>query len=158
MKKKRNKQIFSEKALSPVIATVLLISMVVVIGLIIFLWFKGIVQEEGTKFGKNVKLVCDDIDFEASYSDGTLNIINIGNVAIYEINLKIEKEASYETEKLVQNWPTLGLNQGETYSGDISGYVIDANKIVLIPTLIGSSSEGKKPYTCEEQYGHEITL
>lgn len=147
-----------KEGLSPVIATVLLIAMVVVIGLIVFLWFRGIVQEEGTKFGQNVKLVCDDVSFEASYSEGTLNIINIGNVAIYEMNLRIESEGSHETQTLVQNWPALGLNQGESYSGDISGYVTGANKVVLIPVLMGSSGEGKKSYNCEEQYGREINI
>ena len=113
------------------------------------------VQEEGTKFGKNVKLVCDDVDFEASYSAGSLSIINTGNVAIYAMKLKIFKEGSYSTDDL-SNWPELGLNQGGTFSGSID--VTDANKIILIPVLMGSSSEGKKSHMCEEQYGYEIII
>ena len=146
----------NKRGISPVIATVLLIAMVVVIGLIVFLWFRGMIQEEGTKFGKNVKLVCDDVNFDASYySPGTLSVVNTGNVAIYEMKLKIFKEGSYSTEDL-SNWPVLGLNQGGTFSGSVD--VIDANKIILIPVLMGSSSEGKKSHICEEQYGYEITI
>ncbi len=78
-----------KRGISPVIATVLLIAMVVVIGLIVFLWFRGMIEEEGTKFGKNVKLVCDDVNFEASYSGGVLSILNIGNTPIYKMKIKI---------------------------------------------------------------------
>jgi len=148
----------NKRGISPVIATVLLIAMVVVIGLIVFLWFRGMVQEEATKFGKNVKLVCDDINFEASYSGGILSIVNTGTIPIYRMKLKIVKEGSHETKDLAGNWPGLGLNQGGTFSGDISSEVEGANKIIVLPVLMGSSSEGKKSYICEEQYGYEIIL
>ncbi len=148
----------NKRGISPVIATVLLIAMVVVIGSIVFLWFRGMVQEEATKFGKNVKLVCDDINFEASYSGGILSIVNTGTIPIYRMKLKILKEGSHETKDLAGNWPGLGLNQGGTFSGDISGEVEGANKIIVLPVLMGSSSEGKKSYICEEQYGYEIIL
>ncbi len=148
----------NKRGISPVIATVLLIAMVVVIGSIVFLWFRGMVQEEGTKFGKNVKLVCDDVNFEASYSGVILSIVNTGTIPIYRMKLKILKEGSHETKDLAGNWPGLGLNQGGTFSGDISSEVEGANKIIVLPVLMGSSSEGKKSYICEEQYGYEIII
>ena len=79
----------NSRGLSPAITTILLIVMVIVIILIIFLWFRGMVEEGVTKFGKNVQLVCGDVNFDASYSSGTLNIVNNGNVPIYNANLKI---------------------------------------------------------------------
>ncbi len=147
-----------KRGISPVIATVLLIAMVVVIGLIVFLWFRGMVEEEGTKFEKNIKLVCNDVNFEASYSEGILSVVNIGTTPIYKMKLKIFKEGSHETKDLAGNWPGLGLNQGGAFSGEISSEIGSANKIILIPVLIGSSSKGKKQYTCEEQYGYEIII
>ncbi len=147
----------NHRGISPVIATVLLIAMVVAIGLVVFLWFRGLVQEEGTKFGKNIKLNCPDVNFEASYSGGVLSVINRGNVPIYQMKLKIFKEGSHETNDL-SNWPELGLNQGESFSKNIASEIDSANKIILIPVLIGSSGEGKKTYMCEEQYGYEIII
>lgn len=152
-----------KKGVSPVIATVLLIAMVVVIGLIVFLWFRGMVEEEGTKFGKNIKLNCPDVNFDASYSGGILSIVNTAskNVPIYRMKLKIFKEGSHETKDLKdlsENWPDLGLNEAGTFSGNIGSEVTDANKIILIPVLMGSSGEGKKYHTCEEQYGYEIII
>jgi len=151
----------NKRGISPVIATVLLIAMVVVIGLIVFLWFRGMVVEEGIKFEKNIKLNCPDIDFEASYSGNILSILNRANVPIYKMKIKILKEGSYETkdlDDLSENWPELGLGQGEAFSGNIGNEIEDANKIILIPVLIGSSGEGKKTYMCEEQYGYEIII
>ena len=83
-----------KRGLSPVIATTLLIAMVVVLGLIIFLWFRGFTEESVTKFGgTNIKLVCGDLAFESSYSSdsGNLFLSNIGNVPIYSFKLKIQK-------------------------------------------------------------------
>ena len=140
------------------IATVLLIAMVIVIGLIVFLWFRGIVQEEGTKFGKNVKLVCADVKFDASYSGGVLNVINTATTPIYRMKIKISKAGSYTTKEIGGTWPALGLNQGGTFSGDVSSDTEGASKIKLIPVLMGSSSEGKKAFACEEQYGYEINI
>ena len=157
---KNNFFVKKNKGISPVIATVLLIAMVVVIGLIVFLWFRGMVQEEGTKFGKNVKLVCGDINFEVSYSGGILSIVNTGT-PIYKMKVKISKAGSHETKDLndlSENWPGLGLNQGGTFSEDISSETEGADKIILIPVLMGSSSEGKKSYVCEEQYGYEVVV
>jgi flagellin-like protein len=156
---KKRKKDFGEcknkKGISPVIATVLLIAMVVAIGLIVFMWFRGMVIEEGTKFEKNIKLNCPDVNFDASYSDGKISILNIGNIPIYKMKLKIFKEGSYETEDL-SNWPELGLNEGGAFTETIE--IEGANKIILIPVLIGSSGEGKKTYTCEDQYGYEISI
>ncbi|MAG78897.1 hypothetical protein CMI40_00795, partial [Candidatus Pacearchaeota archaeon] len=43
----------NKKGVSPVIATVLLVAIVVIIGLIIFQWFRGMTQESIIKFDKN---------------------------------------------------------------------------------------------------------
>ena len=153
----------NKKAISPVIATVLLIAMVIVIGLIVFLWFRGMVEEEKTKFGKNIKLVCSDVEFEAEYGSGTLYISNKGNVPIFSMKVQIFDDSSHTTENIKElsgEWPATGLNPGRSFSGDISGAIKSGDeKIILIPVLVGSSDEGEKAYTCDEaQHGHVINL
>ncbi|MBU2562121.1 MAG: hypothetical protein KKF68_00470 [Nanoarchaeota archaeon] len=151
-----------KRGISPVIATVLLIAIVVVIAVIIFLWFNEMSREAITKFsGKNIELVCDDVDFDASYSNGELYISNLGNVPIFGMKIKISGEGSYETVNLgdISNeWPSAGLDQGGTFSGDISSEVSGAEEIVLIPVLIGTSNKGEKTYMCEERHGYELLL
>jgi flagellin-like protein len=159
---KKNKRDFAKKGLSPVITTVLLIALVIVIISIVFLWFRGMVEEGVTKFGKNIKLVCDDVEFKASYSSGTLNIVNTGNVPIFRMNLKMLQGGNYETKEITEfsgvDWPTNGLNQGGTFSATNIGFTSGIDKIIVSPILMGTSDEGKKTYICEGQYGKELSI
>ena len=157
MKKLLNNMVKRKRGLSPVVATVLLIVMVIVIGLIIFLWFRGMTEEVVTKWGKNVAMVCDEVEFAASCSDGTLYITNDGNVPIYGMQVKVYNEGSHSTISLRDNdngeWTSTGLGQGGIFAGGtFSGYT----KLVLIPVLMGESDAGKRPYVCEDRYGLEI--
>jgi len=153
------------KGLSPVIATVLLIAMVMVIGLIVFMWFRGLTQEQITKFGgQNIQLVCDDVYFEASYSAGTLSLLNSGNVPIYNLKIKVSGEGSFTTKDLGEfsnewknNYAT-GLDQGRGFSDAIT-FDANADEIVLIPVLLGNTEQGKKTYVCDENlHGKQISL
>jgi flagellin-like protein len=147
-----NKQ---KKGVSPIIATVLLISIVVVLGLIIFLWFRGITEEAVTKFGgTNINLVCADVSFEASYSAGTLVISNIGNVPIYDMKVEETKDISS-----ISSWPGSGLNPGAIFSEDIGSEIgSDVEGLKLTPVLIGESDKGEKTVMCEKEYAYNIPL
>lgn len=152
------------RGISPIITTVLLIGLVVVILGIVFLWFKGIVEEGVTKFGKNIKLVCDDVEFQAEYTSqsstsGTLNIVNNGNIPLFKISLKISSGGNYKTEDLEtlsNKWPANGLNTGGTFSDTIE--IGAADKITVLPILIGNSEKGKKTFMCGGQYSEEIEI
>jgi len=69
-----------KKGVSPVIATVLLISIVIILGVIIFLWARGFVEESAQKSDRAVDMSCDDINFEAGYNDnaGEIEVVNRG--------------------------------------------------------------------------------
>jgi len=155
-----------KRGVSPVIATILLVAMVVVIGLIIFLWFRNIVDVAPTKFGKNVELVCRDIDFSSDYSSSTgmLSLSNGGNVPIFGMKVKISEQGSHQTRDIEDllvsvSWPNIGLRQGGTFSGNLNenGDLIGANQVLLIPVLMGTSEEGKQTYVCEE-YGQDLII
>lgn len=151
------------KALSPVIATVLLIVIVVIIALIVFFWIKGMTQEAITKFdNQNIELVCEDVDFEASYTPTTgLYITNFGNVPIFGMDIKKIGEGFHETEDLTINpeWPDVGLKQGSIFAAE--GFTVSSNveEIILIPVLIGESESGRKTYACNENlYGVRLSV
>ena len=149
-----------KKGVSPVIATVLLIGLVIVIGLIIFSWLRGITQESVTKFNKNADLVCGDIQFEATYSSGTLSISNTGNVPIYQMNVQVSNKGGYQTnqlDSLSTQWPASGLNPGGGFSDsvDFSG----ATSVDLTPIILGNSKSGEKSFACDpSRYGYKISL
>jgi hypothetical protein len=117
-------------------------------------------QEAITKSGKNIELTCGEVQFDASYSGGVLYVSNTGNIAIFGLDIKIVEEKSYSTKsirELSSKWPESGLNQGGSFSGSIS--VGQAEKIVLIPELIGSSNKGRRTFVCDEgQYGYDILV
>jgi len=159
---KKNKK-RSKKGVSPVIATVLLIAMVVIIGLIIFLWFRGFTREAITKFEKNIEPVCEEVQFMSEYSLtlGKLSFLNSGNVPVYNFKIKVFKEGSHETldmKEIDSSWPSIGLKQGGTFlSKDLSTEFSEAQKILIIPILIGTSQKGEeKTHVCDERYGYEI--
>ena len=150
------------KGLSPVIATVLLVGVVVVSGLIIFTWFRGLTQEAVTKFDQNIQLVCNDVKFEAEYSsDGTLAISNTGNVPIFGFDIKESSESGSSTKSidLLIGWPKGGLKQGGAASVDGSG-IDSSSEIKLVPVLRGTSQEGTEiPFTCDENaYGQIVSV
>lgn len=157
MKVKVNNKV---KGLSPVIATVLLIVIVIVIALIVFIWIRGMVGDAVTKFdNKNVQLVCDDVAFDASYTGGTLYIMNSGSVPIFGMNVKDIGAGSHSNMDLRNDsvtWPKTGLNQGDVFSETIP---FDGSEIVLIPVLLGESKKGRKTHICDEkQYGYKIII
>jgi len=159
MKKLNNKM--ERRGVSPVIATVFLVGLVLVIASIVSLWMWNFTEERVTKFDKNVQLVCDDIKFSAIYSSGgELQISNDGNVPIYKMKIEIFDEAGHNTEDLdneySSDWPENGLNPGAGFS-ELMEFG-NANKIILIPVLYGIGEAGKKEYTCNEVYGVEISL
>lgn len=139
---KTNKNM-TKKAVSPVIATVLLIAIVVVLGLIVFLWFQGIAKESIQKFERNIELVCEDIKFNGEYSGGQLHVSNSGNVPIFGLKIKKIKSGNYITEDLQD----FILNPGETKSSAFSAG--NYTKFELIPVLMGQSKTGQTTYVCD---------
>ena len=162
----KKKMVSQRKGVSPVIATVLLITMVVVIALIIFLWFRNINKEAITKFdGTNVEIICNDVEFESSYSSGGMYVLNSGNVPLYSMKMRISKEGSYNTLDLQEiadsNWPEKGLNSGRAFSSATLSTLIDgADEVLLIPVLVGISEESgeEKLHTCDENFGQELAI
>ena len=147
---------------SPIVATVLLISMVVVLALIVILWFMSMTEEAITKFdGQNVEIVCQDIKFEASYSPGRLLMENTGSVPIFKAKVKKESSGDFVTEEISttspNNWPTKGLNPGKAV---VLGYDAgSASVITIIPVLVGESESGMNSYICDEkQTGYELII
>lgn len=144
-----------QRGLSPVVATVLLVSLVVILSLIVFFFIRGLTEEAVTKDGTNVKIICQNsIDFTAEYSPntGNLDISNTGNTPIYDF--KVEKELEGGSSNTIdlserEGWPKNGLTQGAAASVSVNTGV---KKLIMIPVLLGQSEseDGKqKTYVCE---------
>ena len=153
----------NKKGISPVITTMLLIALTIGIIAIIFFWFRGMVKESITKFNENIELTCEKLNFEASYTSETLSIVNNGNVGIISLEIKYGSFGNYQTKSIKDftdgvNWPRNGLNSGESSSLYIGDEIGDAEKIIVYPVLLGTAKGKQRLFTCEGDYGKEITL
>jgi flagellin-like protein len=149
-----------KKGVSPVIATILLIALVVAMGVLVFMWLDEFIEEPIEKFDRDIKLSCEDIEWTATYSSNTLYISNIGTVPIFGATIKLITDAGYEEKnlgsELANNWPNLGLNKGGIFSEEI--LFEDTNEIMIFPILLGSSDEESKTFECEKEFGIRIII
>ncbi len=135
----------NKNAISPVVATVLLIMMVVVIALIIFLWFRNISGEVITKEGtENIKLACGKVKLSASYSSGTLFIKNDGTIPISGMKVKSTSSSGSSTENLP------GFDNGLGVGGAGEYTYPESEDLVLIPVLLGKTKDGQRNYVCQD--------
>lgn len=136
-----------KKGVSPVVATILLVAIVIVLALIVFLWARGFVKEAVLKKGENVDLTCNKVNLEVMYLEDSyeLQITNIGNIPVYSINLKLKKGA---TVKNIPENLTFGVGQSATISLN-DNY----DSIKVYPVLLGQNKKNKKvSYTCKKEF------
>jgi len=134
-----------KKGLSPVIASVLLIMLVMVLAAIIFLWARGFIGEQVEKFGGPIEQSCDAVDFDVSITGqwgSELEVLNKGNIDIRRLDIRMTREGNSEVRQFdfqidagasERDHVTLVMSDGET-PDEIIAYP------VLIGTVKGSSS------------------
>lgn len=161
----------NKRGVSPVIATVLLVAMVIVIAVIVFFWMRGFLKEPITKFGdENVELACDKVSLIAKLDSlqENLEISNNGNVPIEKVKLKlVNLEGDYEsytTGSRLKAGKTMDLiNEADLKDKNGVSARIDFSeeleKIVIIPVLLGKTSSGEeKEYVCPDRNGKEVYI
>ena len=141
--------------LSPVIASVLLIMLVLFLAAIVFLWARGFITEQIEKFGKPVEDQCKLIDFDVAVVPGAvgehaLEVVNHGNLNIYRLEIKKFKEGNSEVSKFGFN-----VNAGDAIKQDTFLMMKDGSKpetITVYPALIGNvrGKDSNKVFTCVE--------
>jgi flagellin-like protein len=155
------KIIEDKKALSPVVATILLISMALVLAIIVFIWARSFITEEIEKFGEPIKNSCDDISFEADavINNGNLDvdIVNRGNVPLYGIEVREKRIGTVKLTKISEQ--TLNIGEDGTFILDNSDGDFElGDNLIISPTILGETADFNKPYTCDEDFGVEVTV
>lgn len=151
----------NKKAVSVVIATLLLVLIVIIMAGLIFMFMNQITGKIIMLEGKNIQTVCSDVMFDADYVDKIVYISNDGNVLIYRMEMIVYDDAGHYTKDLIDEqesgWPENGLNIGGAVSQkiDINNNV---EKIVLVPILQGETDGKKELYNCGKSYGFELYL
>lgn len=153
-----------KRGLAPVIATVLLISLALVLVLIIFIWAKSWIGEKIEKnLGAGPEVIenfCDDIDFAAELDSGAgrVDVNNLGNVPLYGLDIRRRDFGSEESLGIAVFGN--GLAAGASGSADISlsSGVNVGEELIALPVILGETEEYRKPYTCSEEFGEPITV
>ena len=143
------------KAVSPLVASILLTLIAIAAFAAIFFWMRGMIAEPDEKFGKPLEATCQQISMTANY-DGTsrIEISNTGNVPVLGISVKVESGKKITSKKIVK--PIDGVIEiGEVESLDVSG-ISDFNsgsKRTIAPIIQGRGTKsGKmKRYVCNNQ-------
>ena len=150
-----------KKGVSPVMATIILIAIVVILALIIFLWAKGFVGERAQKFGSAIELSCDKTNFEVSILSGgetgcegsdsqRLDILNKGNVPLYGFVIKEKGKAEIKIKTTVEK-ETITIGSSDTFC--FNSELPEEGEVLVIPIILGETDSGKVAYTCGDQYG-----
>ena len=131
----------NKRGVSPIIATVLLIVIVVILAMIIFLWARSFVGEAIQKKNKPIEQSCGEVNLELSYREGVLYATNKGNIPIYNLEISKKSGASIDTQNSGK-----GITLGASLTVNVGP---DYDEIEVFPVILGQTETGKKSYICE---------
>lgn len=143
-----------KKALSPVIATVLLIMLALSLIAIIIFWVSGFFSEQLEKNGSSVKDICKNIQFdiegEVNYNTNKIDmiVVNKGNVIIYGLELKTIGGGNSNSASI----KNLNIKKDDTKDVDNFSFDEGAERIIIYPVILGKV-KGKnvnKPSVCRD--------
>ena len=146
-----------KRGLSPVVATVLLIALVLILAIIIYLWASRFVVEQIEKFGQPIQDSCEDVSFDAELIDTTfgkeLEVVNRGNIPINSFQIKQISGGNSEVSDF-----GFSLGVGESVREQVA---LDSGteKIIIYPALLGSvkGKSSNKIFSCINE-GKTIVL
>ena len=136
------------RGLSPVIASVMMILLVLVLAALIFLWARGFVSEQIEKFGAPIEQTCSSVDFEVQRTRAYLEVVNRGNVDIRHLDIKMSKDGDSKVKKF-----DFQIDAGKSARDDVVLLMDDnvvPDEIVVYPALVGNVKGGSsnKVFTC----------
>lgn len=149
-----------KRGVSPVVATVLLISLTIALALLIYIWAHGLLKEQIEKYGQNAEQVCEQLifDVEVVHESGNifdLFLTNQGNVPIYAVDIK-----KIGKGKSVVDRRAISLSEGGSSKEAITLERSSYDAIMVTPVILGSTkgTQNDRPYTCPQQFGKQIQL
>lgn len=146
------KKRMGRRGLSPAVASVLMILLVLVLAVIIFLWARGFIGEQIEKFGEPIEKTCAKVKFEAvkftdEYNQEVLEIRNVGNVDIRELEVKkFDGRGNSEIEAF-----PIPVDAFDSKSEALDFKMNDGSdpdRVVVYPALVGTSGLANSVFIC----------
>jgi flagellin-like protein len=148
-----------KRGISPVIATVLLITIALALAAIIFVWAKTFFAEKITKDGSDIEMSCDQVMITGEISTTTLRIENQGNIALYGVRIDKVEGGSVRELKTITPKVVIG---GRSVDIPLSSQGVDLSEgdsVVVIPIILGENSkEERKEFACGSSTGLELEV
>lgn len=143
-----------KKGVSPVLATVMLVTLSLILAAIVFMWAKGFLKEQIEKNGQAAEDSCARLEFVANYIEGnnnaaglggTLQVVNTGPLPIYGFDIKQNVGGKVERKPFA-----FSVMPGETLPGKSILLLGNSENLEIYPILLGSAKNQKlnKQYTC----------
>lgn len=148
-----------KKALSPVVATVLLIALVLILAAIVFLWARAFLPETIQKFDSPIADACENVVFDAYYDADTktVTILNNGNVPIYTI--QVGKRSMFGLEYLSDEFAQRTIVTGASADFPVSSTINSGDELIVVPVLLGRDSSNElRGYACGDDSGEIIQV
>ncbi len=145
----------NKRGVTPVIATVLLISIVIVLAAIIFIWARSFVAEKAEKFERAVELSCDSVNMEVGVFDTDngyqLDITNRGEIPVYGVSIRRDTPGNLEVleDFIFEGTVSSGQSQHIPIPNNLD--VTPDETLVIVPIILGEDSSGRVPYTCSDR-------
>ncbi|MBT7706217.1 hypothetical protein HN747_02105 [archaeon] len=147
----------SKRALSPVVASVLLVALVLVLASIIFLWARGFIGEQIEKDDKSISSMCEEVafSFELIKTPGLtgkyeIELVNNGNIPIFKFTIvkklagteeRFDYDITVQPQKAIRE-PLNLLIDGK-----------EPEQVTIYPVLLGEvvGENSNRGYTCNDQ-------
>jgi hypothetical protein len=152
------------RALSPIITTIILVSMGIVFALIVFAWYGSwhmeVISKDINGVKKSADKYCQEVSLRLLDDNGELKIINGGNVPVYGLNVE---KINLDTRDSKTDKYTARLDAGSTYPStqDVKILVSSSeyDKVIVTPVLLGIDTKKKiQSYVCPPDNSFELTL
>ena len=151
---KPEKRITNKRGLSPIVATLLLVAVVVTLSVIVFIWAGRFIPEVISKQGMPAEQACEQLVLSATFEGNKVIITNSGNIPAYGMSLFFKSNG--KSERLDLEGGIMAGTSKEFSSGiDKDGNSKDLSKfgspesMEIIPGILGEGESGKKVYKCE---------
>lgn len=151
----------NKRAVSPVVATILLIAITIVLAVIVFLWARGFIHESAEKRGEPVERACEDVDFVAGlFKDGTLkmDMVNHGNIPIYGVEIKKYGQDTILPSQYLDGTITAGESATIDLDSDFVSSLELGDNLLVVPIILGQTGEGKIAHTCDDVAGYSVQV
>lgn len=149
-----------KKGVSPIVATVLLMTLTIALGALIYIWAQGMMKEQIEKYGKNADQACQDLSWDAEIEHLSANlfdlyITNKGNTPLQAIDVK-----KIGKGKALIDRRTISLGEGSSTKATLTLERNLYDTIFIIPVIVGNvrGQRDNRQYSCPQQYGKELKL